>query len=130
MMKKFKFFQSKYVSNIPQELPFTNRRYPGLTRGSITWVDYPTVRVHYMEPTASYDPINEDDIPLLNLELRFETHVLEARWINSLNEFLDYNRNSYILMLNLCDTESNIYNENSPSIPTDIRLMFRGITFL
>lgn len=129
-MKKFKFLQHRNETYIRQEDVRRNRRYLGLTRGSISWVEYPIVQVHYMEPTASYDPINEDDVPLLNLELRYDRLILEQRWINSINELLSECWDHYILILNFTDVNGNIYTQNGPSIPTNIRLMYRGLTFL
>lgn len=115
-MKPFKFFSED--ESIPvygvQEIPFRplRRRWVGSNTGVPRWIDIPTGLLFYTEMVASVDPIDNNQIPEVRVEVRSKSITVESYGPHNYQEFLDAHSNNYIWIYSV-STETAIYNEHN-----------------
>lgn len=129
-MKPFKFFQGAEKEPVYRSLPrnniFTQRQYVGLTRGQIKWIEQPTGMVYYLNPTIGTDPMNEDSMPEVTLQLLSETIFVESRNVPSFEYFMEQNYNKYIFVYQVIDLLGNVYTSEE-TIPRGVPLIIRCV---
>jgi hypothetical protein len=130
-MKIFKFFKglSKFYGSSVFNNDYTrSRRYFGIEKGQINWIDQPVGIIYYLEPTMGVDPISNFDehIPTVSLNMMSRTISVSTMHIYSLDTFMELNRNNYVVMYEVRDYNDNIYRrENEHEIPTNDPITLR-----
>jgi hypothetical protein len=128
-MKTFKFLKGTSRFHNPSVFNNNNtisRRYFGIEKGQINWIDQPIGMIYYLEPTMGVDPIgnSEHDITTVTMNMMSRTISVSAIHTYSLDTFMELNCNNYVVMYEVRDYNDNIYKrENEHEIPTNNPIM-------
>jgi hypothetical protein len=138
MVKNFKFFQKNesrlgYYDrpvnpNYYGEIRINRRRY-NVQCGILHPMELPTGMLFYMEQIIGADPVNENVMPEVSLQLRSEAVVCSEITISNLTEFLNFHRDDYIWCHSwkrINETMFNPYVDNL-SLPLDEQLTLRCV---
>lgn len=129
-MKPFKFFTGHVEKHVQYNQTNiynpTQRRYMGIERGIINWIGQPTGMVYYMEPRMSIDPINEDGIPQISMDLRSHTVTTETYTYLSFEQFVDINAEKYIFIYQVLEVVNGTIHTSENTIPLGVPLIIRA----
>lgn len=129
-MKPFKFLTTntgKYIRYDPPTngINFIQRRYFGIERGIINWLDHPVSMIYYIEPRASFDPVDEDSILQINMEVQSQLITVNTANYMSFEQFMDINSEKYIFLYTVEESDGTQHtNENT--IPIGVPLIIRS----
>lgn len=127
-MKPFKFFVgiNEYKQWNRNGLPPIERRYVGLERGVIKWINQAVGMVYYLEPTIGTDPINENSIPEIALRLLSHTVTTQTYTYITFDQFLDANAEKYIFIYQVIEMVNGTIHTSEDTIPLGVPLMIRA----
>lgn len=121
-MKIFKFFKGYNKNPIQNRL---TRRYFGLDRGVIKWTELPHFQLFYLEPQY-IEPNHAGQIAEVNMQMLTQTVSVETRRVTSFPNFLETNREKYIIVHSVITDNDNIFRQDNihelnPTIPVMVR---------